>query len=684
MPYPLSSMQLQVGSTEQMAGLDILNKLLFVDGANSGLDADKHDGKHLSEVTLDDIQSGSVSKKTTTAGANFANALGAGAPAVGQIPVQGASGPAWQTIAGASVVEFANYAAIEASTPKSTAIIYKDLATSKQYRWGGTTLTEISPSLALGESSDSAYRGDRGKTAYDYSQSGSAFNNTFRQAQAAADARALLAAIASTKMPNGATAVYAQDEWPTTDGWAAGNTTLSVATTPGALRATWATGAYYFASKIITNAIGKSLIIRYRTSWAANSIKQLRILGATGGAVAIKTLPNSTEWAIVTAIVPHLATTEYIYIYADSGVGSGDWFEVDYIAIGDVSYSDKYISESGQRLVNQLGNASGAGTAAFATVTSNFATPSDGDYLEIMGKRYTWKTSLTPTEGEVLLGSAYNESNDNMRQAINRYNPSSNDGVKYKCAAANPLVYAINTSGSVLTLVAGTASGEGTTQEFATHPGELGNQIAIAKSASTVTLSGATLSGGVSDVAVKTMNLVRGASLGTVAAGYLPKYDTNALLPANAIKFPATQVLSSDPNALDDYEEGDFTPTLAGSTTAGVNTYSNQQGKYVKIGRTVHCYLYLCMTAKGAMAGNVKLMGLPFAGATVLGNVFHVPLFGDIALGGLSQLGGQISSANAFASLFSSAGGIDQGIYIITASDISDTTSLFIQFSYIV
>jgi len=36
------------------------------------------------------------------------------------------------------------------------------------YRWSGSAYVEISPSLALGENSSTAYRGDRGKIAYDH------------------------------------------------------------------------------------------------------------------------------------------------------------------------------------------------------------------------------------------------------------------------------------------------------------------------------------------------------------------------------------------------------------------------------------------------------------------------------------------------------------------------------------
>ncbi|MDO4295008.1 MAG: hypothetical protein Q4D90_02480 [bacterium] len=51
-----------------------------------------------------------------------------------------------------------------------TGKIYIDLTTNKTYRWSGTALAEISASIALGETAATAYRGDRGKIAYDHSQ----------------------------------------------------------------------------------------------------------------------------------------------------------------------------------------------------------------------------------------------------------------------------------------------------------------------------------------------------------------------------------------------------------------------------------------------------------------------------------------------------------------------------------
>ena len=56
--------------------------------------------------------------------------------------------------------------------------IYVAKDTNLTYRWSGSDYVEISPSLALGETSSTAYRGDRGKTAYDHaSAKGSAFES---------------------------------------------------------------------------------------------------------------------------------------------------------------------------------------------------------------------------------------------------------------------------------------------------------------------------------------------------------------------------------------------------------------------------------------------------------------------------------------------------------------------------
>ena len=77
------------------------------------------------------------------------------------------------------------------------------------------------------------------------------------------------------------------------------------------------------------------------------------------------------------------------------------------------------------------------------------------------------------------------------------------------------------------------------------------------------------------------------------------------------ITFPATQSASSDANTLDDYEEGTWTPTVIGTTTAGTATYVNGTGKYTKIGRLVQFEAHINWNS-GTGTGNLRVSGLPF------------------------------------------------------------------------
>lgn len=66
------------------------------------------------------------------------------------------------------VVEYASRSAFPAAGESGK--IYVDTSDNKTYRWSGTTYVGISSSLALGETESTAYRGDRGKIAYDHAQ----------------------------------------------------------------------------------------------------------------------------------------------------------------------------------------------------------------------------------------------------------------------------------------------------------------------------------------------------------------------------------------------------------------------------------------------------------------------------------------------------------------------------------
>ena len=73
------------------------------------------------------------------------------------------------------VLEYANKASFP--TSGETGKIYVDTTTNLTYRWSGSTYVEISPSIALGETSSTAYYGDKGKVAYEHSQTTHAPSN---------------------------------------------------------------------------------------------------------------------------------------------------------------------------------------------------------------------------------------------------------------------------------------------------------------------------------------------------------------------------------------------------------------------------------------------------------------------------------------------------------------------------
>jgi hypothetical protein len=64
-------------------------------------------------------------------------------------------------------------------------------------------------------------------------------------------------------------------------------------------------------------------------------------------------------------------------------------------------------------------------------------------------------------------------------------------------------------------------------------------------------------------------------------------------------------------NLLDDYEEGTWTPTIVGSSSAGTGTYTVQTASYTKVGRQVSVYGRVVISAHTG-TGYILLGGLPF------------------------------------------------------------------------
>lgn len=119
----------------------------------------------------------------------------------------------------------------------------------------------------------------------------------------------------------------------------------------------------------------------------------------------------------------------------------------------------------------------------------------------------------------------------------------------------------------------------------------------------------------------------------TVPAGFYTAARKNEIcvigeagktLVPGSVRFPVTQVSSSDPNVFDDYEEGTFSPILADATLVAEGaTYSVNTGYYTKKGDTVTYTLYIALTGLGTLtSGDVAyILGLPYASLTASGQI---------------------------------------------------------------
>jgi hypothetical protein len=73
-------------------------------------------------------------------------------------------------------------------------------------------------------------------------------------------------------------------------------------------------------------------------------------------------------------------------------------------------------------------------------------------------------------------------------------------------------------------------------------------------------------------------------------------------------------------------EEGTWTPTLAGASTAGTNTYTTRSAFYKKINKMVFFTFSIDLSTKDvAMAGNIRITGLPYTASSSYGvSIGHV------------------------------------------------------------
>lgn len=176
----------------------------------------------------------------------------------------------------------------------------------------------------------------------------------------------------------------------------------------------------------------------------------------------------------------------------------------------------------------------------------------------------------------------------------------------------NTLSKATLTAGSNVTITNGNGSITIAATAGSTSPGGSTTQVQYNNAGAFGGISGFTTDG--TRVTASTTIGVGGATPSTSGSG---------------VSFPATQSSSSDVNTLDDYEEGTFTPVIAGTSSAGTATYNQRSGKYVKIGSLVYVDISIDYTS-GTGTGSIKVTGLPFSvvssSGAVPGSIINVGL----------------------------------------------------------
>ena len=328
-----------------------------------------------------------------------------------------------------------------------------------------------------------------------------------------------------TKMPDGATAVISEDDWLTTAGFAAISTgTVSKDVTPGMLCFTRADDTAMMGVRkntALDTLKGKTLIFKYYTN--SLSTGNIRV-AAYDYSIGFRSFSPSVTGAIGTLQIPADynpdagASLRYITFYSESGAAN-DWFKIDWYWIGNYSYLPGSLSEEAARIANLRGDMPGVGAYALQTITAtNLATATKGD--TIGGKKYTYVAALTASpgvEGEILKEATKEAELENLNLAISEA-ARTNNGVKYWAAAVHPLVSSARVN-EVLTLTAKTKNGPE-------------NAITVVcESGTNHTAGAATLLGGYTDSAAKTIAEIQNNIAGSGTRPAAAKIElTNTLL----------------------------------------------------------------------------------------------------------------------------------------------------------
>jgi len=137
---------------------------------------------------------------------------------------------------------------------------------------------------------------------------------------------------------------------------------------------------------------------------------------------------------------------------------------------------------------------------------------------------------------------------------------------------------------------------------------------------------------------------------------------------------------------LTDYDEGNWTPVIQGTTTPGVNTYSTQVGRWIRVGNLILVSCFIIMSVKdAAMAGNIQVGGLPFVSRNITGARWSITS-GQFNNFNLDNAGGWTTlNANVLANsnaINLNQNGDNVGAKNIVAADVGATVQIALNGSY--
>jgi len=129
-------------------------------------------------------------------------------------------------------------------------------------------------------------------------------------------------------------------------------------------------------------------------------------------------------------------------------------------------------------------------------------------------------------------------------------------------------------------------------------------------------------------------------------------------------------------NALDDYEEGTWTPSF--TLGSGSVTYTTQTGTYTKIGRQVVVRMKILVNVASSPSGTLEIAGMPFTASS--GIIGSISVFGSSLAATSTQLVGTVTGSSTTMRLYDYASGTLSN----PAADLQNGSSIDITTTYFV